>query len=75
MVVQLVAAGHTAAEAESWAQRCTAWRLADPEAINTFAIATVSMYRHFENREPAPWRKAMTEAVRAWAAYRGVPDR
>jgi hypothetical protein len=74
LVVQLAAAGHAAAEAEDWAQRCAAWRTADPEAINAFAIATIRMYRHFENRDPAPWRREMTKAVTAWADYRTIPE-
>jgi hypothetical protein len=72
LVVQLVAAGHTAERAEGWGQRCAAWRTADPDAVSAFAQATVRMYQHFENRDPAPWRKAMTEAATAWAAYRGI---
>jgi hypothetical protein len=74
LVVQLVAAEHSPAEAEGWAQRCTAWRTADPAAIDSFAVATVRMYRHFESRDPAPWRTAMTEAAIRWAAHRGVRD-
>jgi hypothetical protein len=70
LVVQLVAAGHTATEAEEWAQRCTAWQSADPAAINAFAESTVRMYQHFENRDPAPWRKAMTRAAATWASHR-----
>lgn len=73
LVVQLLAAGHTAPEAEGWARRCDAWQAADPEAINAFAISTVRMYQHFENLDPAPWRKAMTEAAITWAAHRGIP--
>jgi hypothetical protein len=72
LVVQLIAAGHTAGEAEEWAQRCTAWQSADPEALSAFATATVHMYQHFENRDPSPWRKAMTEATATWASHRGV---
>jgi hypothetical protein len=74
LAVQLVAAGHTAAEAESWAERCTAWRTADTETINAFVIATIRMYRHFESRDPAPWRKEMTGAVTAWGDYRNIPE-
>jgi hypothetical protein len=72
LVVQLVAAGHTPTGAEDWAQRCSAWRAADPEAIDAFAAATVRMYDHFEKRDPAPWRKAMTEAAASWAVHRGT---
>jgi len=74
LVVQLIAAGHAAAEAEGWAERCTAWRTADPAAIDAFVIATIRMYRHFENRDPAPWRKEMARAVTAWGDYRAVPE-
>lgn len=72
LVVQLVAAEHSPAEAEQWASRCAAWCLADPAAVDEFAAATVRMYRHFEARDPAPWRKAMTVAVTGWAQYRGL---
>jgi hypothetical protein len=75
LVVQLVAAEHNPAEAEDWASRCPAWRSADPAAVDEFAAATVRMYRHFEARDPAPWRKAMTEAVTGWAEYRGLTVR
>jgi hypothetical protein len=72
LVVQLVAAGHGPADAEEWVQRCAAWRKADPAAVDAFAAATVRMYEHFENRDPAPWRKAMTQAAAAWAEHRGA---
>jgi hypothetical protein len=72
LVLQLVAAGHTAAQAEEWAQRCTAWQDADPKAINAFAQATLRMYQYFETRDPAPWRTAMTHAATTWATHRNV---
>jgi hypothetical protein len=73
LAVQLVAAGHAPAEAEGWAARCTAWREADPAAVNAFAAAMVRMYQRFEQLSPEPWRKAMTTAAADWAAHRGVP--
>lgn len=72
LVVQLIAAGHTPTDAESWAQRCPAWNEADPAAIDAFAAATVAMYQRFEQLDPAPWRTAMTEAVNRWAQHRSV---
>jgi hypothetical protein len=71
LVVQLIAAGHTPAHAEDWAARCTAWRDADPAAVDAFAAATVSMYQRFEQLDPQPWRKAMTAAATGWAEHRG----
>jgi hypothetical protein len=70
LVVQLIAAGHSPADAERWASHCPTWSEADPVAIDAFAAATVRMYQHFENRDPAPWRKAMTDAVMSWADHR-----
>jgi hypothetical protein len=70
LVVQLVAADHTPAQAEDWAARCTAWREADPAAVDAFAAATVRMYQRFEQLDPEPWRKAMTAAA-SWAERRG----
>lgn len=70
LAVQLVAAGHSPTDAESWAQRCPAWAEADPAAVDAFANATVAMYQRFEQLDPAPWRTAMTQAVTAWAQHR-----
>jgi hypothetical protein len=71
LAVQLIAAGHAPAHAENWAAQCTAWRDADPAAIDAFAAATVRMYQRFEQLDPEPWRKAMTTAATTWAEHRG----
>jgi hypothetical protein len=73
LVVQLVAAGHNPAAAEQCAERCTAWQTAEPTALDAFAQATIRMYQHFETRDPAPWRTAMTTAATTWAQHRGLP--
>jgi hypothetical protein len=70
LVVQLVSAGYTAAEAEKHASGCTAWREADPDAITAFARAMVGMYEVIEQRDPASWRKAMTRAAEEWTRHR-----
>jgi hypothetical protein len=70
LVLQLIAAGHPPAHAEDWAARCTAWRDADPAAINAFAAAALRMYQRFEQLDPQPWRKAMTTAAAAWTQHR-----
>jgi hypothetical protein len=72
LAVQLIAAGHTPAQAEHWAARCTAWRNAVPAAVDAFAAATVRMYQRFEHLDPEPWRKAMTTAATSWVEYRGA---
>ncbi|MFC4560400.1 protein kinase [Nocardiopsis mangrovi] len=73
LVLQLVAAGHTPAEAESWADRCDAWVTADPVAVDAFAAATVRMYTVFTERKPdSAWLRAMANAARSWTEHRGV---
>ena len=72
LVVQLIASGHSSEDAEGWAQRCIAWQSADPKTIDSFAMATLRMYRRFEKLDPAPWRQEMTKAVATWTAHRGL---
>jgi hypothetical protein len=73
LVVQLIAAGHSAGAAERWVSGSPAWKSADPRAVNAFARATVRMYRHFAERSPdAGWLTAMVAAATAWARHRGV---
>ncbi|WP_199239452.1 protein kinase [Streptomyces sp. ICBB 8177] len=76
LVLQLLAAGHTAASAESWAAHCPAWRTAQPRALDAFATACFRMYRTHSLRSPgAAWLSVMTDAARAWLRHRGIAQR
>lgn len=71
LVVQLIATGHSAESAESWASGCSAWADANPRAIDAFAAATLRMNRAFAARNPdAAWLRAMADAAQAWVAHR-----
>ncbi|MEU9975075.1 protein kinase [Streptomyces sp. NPDC051014] len=73
LVVQLIAAGHDAAQAERLAQQCPAWHRSEPGAVNAFAAAHLRMHWAFSERNPdAQWLKAMVEACQAWTDYRGI---
>lgn len=73
LVLQLIAAGHPAADAERWASGCAAWLDADPKGLDAFATANVRMYRHLSDRRPdAEWLAAMLRAAEAWAGHRGL---
>ncbi len=75
LVVQLIAAGHTAEQAEAWVAGCRGWAMADPVAIDAFAVATVRMNRRQAERLPeAGWLGDMAEAAHLWAVHRGVPE-
>ncbi|MFG2936576.1 hypothetical protein [Streptomyces sp. NPDC048282] len=74
LVLQLIAAEHTPAGAEKWADRLPAWRTAAPRAVDAFAAANLRMYRAAVGRKPdADWLKAMVDACQAWTEHRGVP--
>ncbi|MFJ3494833.1 phosphotransferase [Streptomyces sp. NPDC086091] len=73
LVLQLIAAGHTPASAEEWAERLPAWRTAPSHAIDAFAAANLRMYRAASTRKPdADWLTAMVDACRRWAEHRGT---
>jgi hypothetical protein len=76
LVVQLVAAGHTAARAETWAAKCKEWANADSAAVDAFAVATLRMNQRQAKRFPETrWLGDMVEAARRWAVHRGVAER
>ncbi|MBB5103037.1 protein kinase [Streptomyces spectabilis] len=70
LVVQLIAAGHVPAAAESWAARCPGWEAADPKAIDAFASATQRMYHQCALNSEAEWLRAMETAAQSWLTYR-----
>ncbi|TDE25238.1 protein kinase [Actinomadura sp. 6K520] len=73
LVVQLIATGHSARSAEEWADGCTAWRGATPEAVDAFAAAVTRMHRHHAECNPGTeWLQAMASAAEEWADHRGV---
>jgi hypothetical protein len=72
-VVQLIAAGHSAGSAESWASGCAAWVEADPRAIDVFVRANLRMYQAFTEHNPeAAWLAALEAAARSWSDHRGL---
>ncbi|GAA2450598.1 hypothetical protein GCM10010191_80720 [Actinomadura vinacea] len=71
--LHLIAEGHTADSAESWASGCTAWVDAAPPAIDAFALANQRMWDDLSGRSPnRRWMKTMAVAARKWTAYRGL---
>lgn len=70
LVVRLIEAGHTAADADSWARReFPTWATAPPVAMRCFAEAKVRLWDQIIAADPAPWKMTMSEAARAWVGY------
>lgn len=78
LVTQLIAAGHSPAEAEHAVSECEAWANAEPGVIDTLARVLARMHRGWERDRPGwrarfpegSWHRAITPAVDAWASYR-----
>lgn len=70
LVIQLIASGHSAADAERWVAGCGAWKRADPAALDAFSVANVRLHQETVKRDPADWCAAMLRAAEAWATLR-----
>lgn len=68
--LRLMAAGHTAAEAESWAARATAWSSAPTQGIAVFAQANRRMWDEIACHDPLPWKQRMATVATEWSEYR-----
>ncbi|WP_424183867.1 phosphotransferase family protein [Actinokineospora sp. G85] len=73
LALRLIAAGHTAAEAEQWVARTRAWADAPRAALDVFARANVDMWADIAASDPQPWKQRMADAARQWADARLVP--
>ncbi len=68
MIVRLIRAGHTPAQAESWADRIPPWKQASPEAVGVFVSALAALWEQRLREYPVPHRRQLAEAAQAWAA-------
>jgi hypothetical protein len=62
---RLIAAGHTPAQAESWAATVPAWTSATPDALTALAVTLLALWR-----DRAPHSPALAHAARAWVGHR-----
>lgn len=73
MVVRLVRAGHSAGQAEAWAESVPVWSTAWPEAVDAFAagIAQLSRIRR-EERPCAAHLGPLADAAARWNRHRST---
>ncbi|MFI5835021.1 hypothetical protein ACIA5A_15250 [Micromonospora sp. NPDC051300] len=70
MLVRLVRAGHSPADAERWASRVPAFAEARPEAVSAFAVALARLWERRQRSSPAPHRGPLLDAARRWLDHR-----
>ncbi|GAA3145068.1 hypothetical protein GCM10010466_40210 [Planomonospora alba] len=70
LILRLMAAGHTATEADQVAARIPAWTQAPAEGVAALARANVHLWQEIEDANPTPWVQTMNRAARDWLTYR-----
>ena len=73
LLIRMVAAGHSARDAEEWASQAPAWHTASPRALDVFARACDRMWQSIADHDPRPWKQRMAVAAREWADARVTP--
>lgn len=61
--------GHTAREAEVWAQRSPRWANVPPATLAGFAEANARMWTDIAADNPGDWSRKLSDAARSWAAH------
>jgi len=71
MLVRLIRAGHTAAQAESWAAQLPTWTNTTPDAVDAFAAALAKLSRRLrDNSTDKPHLAEMAAASDSWLQHR-----
>jgi hypothetical protein len=68
----LIAEGHTAADAETWASRIPSWRDAPAAGIDTFVRVNARLWTQIADDDPCPWKHRLRDAARGWEAHRSA---
>ena len=69
-LLRLMLDGHTASQAEAWAQQCAPWATAPDRAVSAFATACARLYAQIAAEDPRPWKLRLAIAAQDWAEYR-----
>jgi hypothetical protein len=75
LVLRLIDAGHTPAEAERWAAGVPAWAGADQTAVTEFASTMAAMWKERANTRPAPHRHRLADIATEWEQQRRLCHR
>jgi hypothetical protein len=70
LVLRLIEAGHTPAEAEHWAAGIEVWAAVPDEARTAFAVAVLGIWEFLQRDSPLPHRERLTAAARSWVRHR-----
>jgi hypothetical protein len=69
LIARLIAAGHTPAAAERWAEQLPPWRAATSAAKTAYAVAIWGIWTHKSIDQPRPLWDQLVPAAQAWAQH------
>ncbi|WP_206313334.1 aminoglycoside phosphotransferase [Streptomyces coryli] len=69
LILRLMEAGHTAAEADAWCHRFPSWAGAPHAAVAAFAKANAHLWDEIARNAPVTWMKNMAHHADEWATY------
>lgn len=70
LIARLVAAGHTPAAAERWADDLAVWHATTPAERTAFAVSIWGIWTHQSLEQPRPLWDELVPAAAAWARHR-----
>lgn len=69
-IPRLMAAGHTPADAEVWAQQTPSWGATPRKEIDAFVAASFRVWTEIAQADPQPWKKSLALMTEQWMRYR-----
>ncbi|MGW1675560.1 aminoglycoside phosphotransferase [Streptomyces sp. NPDC002324] len=72
LILRLLEAGHTPAEADAFAHRFPSWRNAPAKAVQAFAAANSAAWQEIARADTAPWKTAMVHHAAAFHTHVNV---
>lgn len=72
LVVRLIDAGNTPAQAESWAGQTLAWSEAPTEALDMFSRASWRTWDQIASHDAAEWKSSVAASAKAWMDHRAA---
>jgi hypothetical protein len=75
LILWLLKAGHTPAQAEQWVTQFPSWHEAGAPTIDMFSRILAERWRHNSVRNPAPWAVEHAAAAERWAHHRAEDAR
>ncbi|WP_406502553.1 phosphotransferase family protein [Streptomyces sp. NBC_01602] len=69
LILRLMEAGHTAAQADAECRALPAWQGADREDVASFSAANARLWKSITEHDPEPWKQHMARLAGEWCDY------